>query len=327
MKPCGSLFIFSLLTACGRIVGLEETQEWADTNPGASASGGASGMGGIAGSGANSGAGGDSGTADAGTGGDSSSGSGGTSGTAGNGGVAGNGGSGAETSCTESELMVLIEANGGTVCVDRTEVTRKEYAAWLNTSPSPLSQESVCSANVDFTPKTAECDDLNACTSDACPQVCVDWCDAYAYCKARGARLCGRFGGGPIAYSAYTDPLVSEWFMVCSSDGLYSYPYGNEYDGSRCHTPNLSSDHPKETGTHPMCRSPRPGFEDVLDLSGNVAEWEHACDSSSGSANCRARGGGFMDSPSHTMCGASDAYPRDFRNREVGFRCCATPPD
>ena len=32
------------------------------------------------------------------------------------------------------------------------------------------------------------------------PQVCVDWCDAYAYCKAVGKRLCGRIGTGANLY-------------------------------------------------------------------------------------------------------------------------------
>jgi hypothetical protein len=55
-------------------------------------------------------------------------------------------------------------------------------------------------------------------------QVCVDWCDAHAYCKPVGKRLCGKIGGGPNLYADYASASSSEWYRACSSGGSFTYP-------------------------------------------------------------------------------------------------------
>jgi len=75
-------------------------------------------------------------------------------------------------------------------CIDSTEVTRDQYAAWLATTPTlPASTDANCgwkstaSYNADATCMANN--PTYVCQGTACgnhPQVCVDWCDAYAYC-------------------------------------------------------------------------------------------------------------------------------------------------
>ncbi|MBN1605630.1 MAG: hypothetical protein JW940_03315 [Polyangiaceae bacterium] len=69
------------------------------------------------------------------------------------------------------------------------------------------------------------------------PQVCVDWCDAYAYCKGVGKRLCGEIGGGPTDFGAYADVNQDPWYNACTSHGARSssgFVYGDDYNPQAC---------------------------------------------------------------------------------------------
>ena len=73
------------------------------------------------------------------------------------------------------------------------EVTRDEYSAWLALGPSTVVQSPECAWNVSFLPEPACMADASVCTGQGCglhPQVCVDYCDADAYCSNIGKHLC-----------------------------------------------------------------------------------------------------------------------------------------
>lgn len=219
----------------------------------------------------------------------------------------------------------MVPVPGG-YCIDSTEVTWDQYEAWYTGSPAPgfdtlptecswkTSYEPDASCTIPFTPANAQ----------TFPVVCVDWCDAYAYCKAMGKRLCGRIGGGTNAPSDFTDPTKSQWENACTSGGRYTYPYGADYDGSKCYTPGAGSI--VSVPAAATCQSPESDYAGVYDLSGNVAEWEDSCTAKKGESDyCRVRGGSFRDSAASTACDADLTTYRGTRQDWKGFRCCWEP--
>jgi formylglycine-generating enzyme required for sulfatase activity len=136
-------------------------------------------------------------------GGDEEGGNGGSSG------AAGTGGSGGTEPVVEPATMVQLPAG---FWIDSTEVTRAQYRAWLQTKPTYGGQPAECSWNDDYTPGCH----WPAGEEPNHPVVCVDWCDAYAYCQGVGKRLCGKIGGGPNGIDDYADATKSQWYYACS---------------------------------------------------------------------------------------------------------------
>jgi len=264
-----------------------------------------------------------------GSGGSNVGGRGGTTG--GSGGDAGVGGSGGTTSSCPNPCNSLEECWNGQYCVakkvnvtggyaiDATEVTRDQYAAWLATNPSTSGQPSYCSWNADFTPS---CEWPPGAKGNH-PVVCVDWCEAYAYCEAVGKRLCGQIGGGPTPYLHYQDVARSQWYNACSSGGQNDYPYGDTYSESTCNGYDAGNGGTVPVGSMSGCESSVPGYTGVYDLSGNVWEWEDACNEYAEEwDHCLARGASFGFG-SFMRC--IDVYEtsRNARYDRLGFRCCA----
>jgi sulfatase modifying factor 1 len=219
---------------------------------------------------------------------------------------AGGSGTGPGTTGPGPDEVAIQSPNGTAYYVDRTEVTRDAYAAWLATAPSTVPQIAACSENDDFTPTCQ----WPPGERGGHPVVCVDWCDAFVYCQAQGKRLCGLIGGGPNDYHDYADPALDQWYNACSTAGRDEYPYG------------------APVGSLPACRTDTG----LLDMSGNVREWKDACelDTSSVAFNyCRLGGGSFRDGElRHLSCTSpgQDAF-RTGHWDSIGFRCCRDAPD
>jgi len=264
------------------------------------------------------------------TGGDASvGGSGGSTGGTGGSNVGGSGGTtqpcdtcGKLEECWHGQYCVAkkVKVTGG-YAIDATEVTRDQYAAWLATNPSTSGQPSYCSWNADFTPG---CEWPPGAKGND-PVVCVDWCDAYAYCAAVGKRLCGKIGGGANAYKDYRDPTKSQWYNACSSGGQNVYPYGDWYSESTCNGYDAKNGGTVPVGSMSGCESSVSGYTGVYDLSGNVWEWEDSCDEYVNDTNlCLLRGGSFNDVDYYLRCVDAIDYSRGSQLDVIGFRCCAS---
>lgn len=213
--------------------------------------------------------------------------------------------------------------------IDSKEVTRAEYEGWLLTNPSITNQPTVCRPwNTTFAPTPTCMAKSNVCSGGNCdnhPIVCVDWCDARAYCAAVGKHLCGRIGGGVLLASEMNDPNKAQWYRACSSGGTWSFPYGNTYAPNTCNGKEHNQGTTVPTGSMGQCQSSTGGYHGVFDLSGNVFEWEDACEANTGQYDrCGVRGGGFtMPGPLYLTChNPQQLNERRYFAENVGFRCC-----
>jgi hypothetical protein len=188
-----------------------------------------------------------------------------------------------------------------TYCIDRTEVTVAQYREFQDAGVSKDAQPPGCEAStyqLRLEPDGGSLPDTPA---------RVDWCDAYAYCRWAGKRLCGSVDGGPLPFND-PQPLLDRhenaWLHACVGPNGTTYPYGNDFEPDACV--------PGRAVGQPDCQGGYPG---IFDLVGNNGEWIDAC----GSSSCSTFGG--------TMC-------RDYATRSshfqasysflsvAGVRCC-----
>lgn len=222
--------------------------------------------------------------------------------------------------CGGTAGPAMVPLNG--FCIDATEVTNEQYAAFLLSKGADVSgQPPVCLFNTSYVPSSWPPPGSRA----AFPVTGVDWCDAFAYCAWAGKRLCGSPSGGATPYNAISDPAVSAWFAACSNYGGQAYPYANSYDGAACNGEEFPGNPAsvRAVATTTTCRG--GASPDIFDLSGNVWEWEDACDGATGTNDrCRIRGGGMRSLVNLMMCGGDNSLSRGNRSfDDVGFRCCS----
>jgi len=156
-------------------------------------------------------------------------------------------------------------------------------------------------------------------------------CDAWAYCSWAGKRLCGRIGGQHSSGTANVQ--FDEWSYACANGSAATqYPYGQTFDPTICNTGTLDAGATLQAPmSFPRCHGTDAGFDQVFDLSGNIAEYDDWASSytftdDSGLAVVHSLGGSYEnDSPSSCDSPSTQfgQIHRAFDN--AGFRCCATP--
>lgn len=190
--------------------------------------------------------------------------------------------------------MVRVELSCGSYCIDSTEVTQAQYEQFLVDAPSVSDQPKTCAKNTEF---------ARVCTGSGAgesgpelPAVCVDWCDAAAYCRWAGKRLC-----------------APDWLFGFACEVEASPPSADE-----C---NLTSGALAPVASYKDCHADRAPFDGVSDLMGNAQEWTDYCTGGQDDA-CMSVGGAAWSN--YALCGEGNGYARMHSDGFLGFRCCAT---
>jgi sulfatase modifying factor 1 len=209
----------------------------------------------------------------------------------------------------------------GMFCIDEQEVTNAPYQAfWEKTDGGVIDPPPPeCAWKKTVHPSMTSSSGANF------PVGGVDWCDALLYCTSVNERLCGAVAdGGPVPPTARVEFGVDEWAYACSKAGAFTYPYGATYDAMACNGLEYEAGGP--LGELKAGKACIGGFSDLLNMSGNVAEWENSC-SDAGSLEedmCAVRGGSYLSLASDLKCVTPDDYRRSTSTRkDIGFRCCA----
>lgn len=280
--------------------------------------------------------------------------SGGSSGTAGMG-NAGTGGEHPSLTCPKGrgpEMVPIPMPNGGAICIDQSEVTRAQYSDFLAdiASGTKVEDEAICEHLIDGHEPDSFCmNEPSVCKGncDNHPQVCINWCNAWAFCKWAGKRLCGKVGGGQFdteeqePVDGFRDSARGEWVHACSvgqepGDLSQGYPYGLQYDAQACNGYENSETGcdggtctTREVMSLQTCQA-TGAYSGVFDLSGNVAELIDACTDNTAVYSCIMLGGSFalpmvqIEGPARwASCGYGWGPSRDLGSNDVGFRCCA----
>jgi hypothetical protein len=223
--------------------------------------------------------------------------------------------------CPTGMLDVPIQG-GGVYCIDETEVTYAAYNVFYSANPNTANQPTWCSWNLNWTP-TGDWPYVSQNGTE--PVRYVNWCQALAYCSYAQKRLCGKIGGGSVVQSAFADFHQDQWYNACTSEGVNPYPYGMAYEATVCNGADAALMGPQSFQELMNCEG---GTPNLLEMSGNVAEWEDSCSAMSGASDtCAVRGGSFKDSALGLRCDSGQtsgpiAQPRDYAGQDVGIRCC-----
>lgn len=246
---------------------------------------------------------------------------------------ASDGNDGRTGTCPQGMIEVPAPDAGRPYCVDATEVTNGAYKKFLAAAEPPEAGAQIAPCEPWNT--TYESPSWTGTELDDHPVGSLDWCDAYAYCKWAGKRLCAAVGGGPLDFNNGFGTAASEWWLACTRGGTRVYPYGSTYDPQAC----VGLDYDAGPQTPPLAVGAasgcQGGYTGLFDMSGNVSEFLDSCSTtpnpSCGTSGpecdlCMLVGGGLHDGQSRLVCSYENTVNRNSHYDDNGFRCCADKP-
>jgi formylglycine-generating enzyme required for sulfatase activity len=229
--------------------------------------------------------------------------------------------------CACPQRMTPIETSPGSnhyYCMDEYEVTIWEYEMFLDYYPKQQ-QHDRCSHKTGYQPAAWP---QRLGDYDLRPVTDVDWCDAFTFCAEHGKHLCGRaWSWGYTGFEQFGESDSNgEWFNACSVTATLKYPYAaDSYDPLACNGVEAMYGGTLSATAMPGCSL--YGILPPYHLSGNVAEWEDACQRSDSDDPaedpCRFRGGSYQSDAAGLTCSAYEWQSRSFSSPLVGFRCCS----
>ena len=238
---------------------------------------------------------------------------------------------------TGSPMVKLTTPSGWSFCIDKTAVKQKDYEVWVQKTegrgPSPITiKEPENCVGIAALPAARKSDDelvYHTCekshytpaeTPDA-PVVCVGVCQARAYCKFVGKRLCARIGGGVLSQpkdftiegSELADgPDMSELYYACSQGGKTRFAWGDTKPA------------PAERCGVEGCAGEASPFDQILGMSDGPGVPEERCFEGN-PALCLTRSAYGNGVDPERRDGACDVAVNRSAGPETGIRCCADP--
>jgi formylglycine-generating enzyme required for sulfatase activity len=212
--------------------------------------------------------------------------------------------------------LVKVDSASGAYCIDSTEVTNAHYKAFID-SQVQVELPIGCEPVTGYAPNQMG---WPLPGTDDAPVVQVNWCQAYAFCRWSGKRLCGNIRGGPLGKKYETDTSLSQWLNACTHGGANPYPYGNAFDPKICAGPSVPS--PVYVKKFRGCEGGYPG---LFDMSGNVWEWADTCDpaGTGNTVSCHAWGGAYNSiGDAEFRCDSTRNWVQVDGAGNIGFRCC-----
>jgi len=201
--------------------------------------------------------------------------------------------------------------------IDRTEVTNGQYRR--------CEEAGVCDPPTESSSYTRDSYYGDSAYDDY-PVIYVNWLRANTYCEWVEARL----------------PTEAEWEYTARSPEGWTYPWGNEFDGTRLNYCDVNSklgpkDETVDDGyadTAPVGSYPAGiSWCGALDMAGNVREWVadwfgyypserrvNPTGPSSGESRI-PRGGSWLDAPDNIRSTNRGENTPDYTRHKVGFRC------
>ena len=242
---------------------------------------------------------------------------------------------------TGSPMVKLTTPSGWSFCIDKTAVKQKDYEVWVQKTegrgPSPITiKEPENCVGIAALPAARKSDDelvYHTCekshytpaeTPDA-PVVCVGVCQARAYCKFVGKRLCARIGGGVlpmpevVTENGLSKQVVdgpeasadSELYFACSQGGKTRFAWGDTKPA------------PAERCGAEGCSGEASPFDQIFGMSDGPSSPEERCYLKGASCYYPASHNNGVDP--ELRDGACDYATGAQVGPETGIRCCADP--
>jgi hypothetical protein len=228
------------------------------------------------------------------------------------------------------EMVRIPSPDGGTYCIDSTEVTNGQFFVFLSdrdAGPRASDQNPYCkgsSFDAGYCAFAGAAYDPYA--RGNYPIACANWCDAYSFCAWAGKHMCGAFGGGPVGpLSPDGGWFHTEWGWSCTSGG--QFPELTPMDGSPTDPCNFGGLAP--VATYPGCQSPDPAYAGVYDLRGNAYEWANYCIAFAADASISSYQGPdcvLLTAQKNCAWGYPVNITQPMTDQPIpyyGFRCCA----
>lgn len=216
---------------------------------------------------------------------------------------------------TNAQYQVFVDAKDG-YRDSRWWDYSNEAKSWRNDNPKPFA---------------------TAYPGDDLPRTRVSWYESVAFCRWLTAHLSPTFprgGEGTGGWNAGEDqtftiilPTEQQWQRAAQGDDNRIYPWGNDFDQTRCNTRESGTGKPTPVTNYPSGASPF----DVFDLSGNVWEWcltTRSGDSIElmGDLQRVVRGGSFNLIPDRARAACRNNFHPVNRFNYLGFRVVCRPP-